>query len=80
MARTAPGLIVAVVALLGAAPAAAPAAKCKKHACEAASKPAKHKTGWHNGTYDGGPGDPIIAPVPVRAHHCPPARPGGSPR
>jgi len=62
--RIASGLIAAVLALLCAAPAA-PAAKCKTKKCGTAS----HATGWHHGTYDGGPGDPIIAPVPVRAHH-----------
>ena len=63
--RIASGLTAAVLALLCAAPAA-PAAKCKpKNRCGTAS----HATGWHHGTYDGGPGDPIIAPVPVRARH-----------
>jgi len=57
MARIAPGLLAAVLALLCAAPAA-PAAKCKPKKCGKVSQ-----TGWHNGTYDGGPGDPIIAPV-----------------
>jgi hypothetical protein len=59
--RTAPGLIAAVLALLGCA-AAAPAAKCKPKKCGTTSQ-----AGWHHGTYDGGPGDPIIAPVPVKA-------------
>lgn len=69
--RIAPGLTAAVLALLCAAPAA-PAANCRAaKKCDpkpAIRKPAKHATGWHNGTYDGGPGDPIIAPVAVRAH------------
>lgn len=73
MARTAPGLVVVLATLLAATPgaaAAAPAGKCKaKHACESARKPPKQqkqptgRTGWHNGVYDGGPGDPIIAPL-----------------
>jgi hypothetical protein len=78
MTRIAPGLVVVLSTLLVATTGvtAAPAAKCKdKHACEAkkpAKKPAKPAkkpgkpaagTGWHNGVYDGGPGDPIIAPL-----------------
>jgi hypothetical protein len=78
MPRIAPGLVVVLTTLLAASPgavAARPAAKCKpKHACESvkpAKKPAKPSkpkkpsanTGWHNGIYDGGPGDPIIAPL-----------------
>lgn len=65
MARTAPGLVAALVLVLGTA-APAPAAKCRRH-CTAKAK-VTHATGWHNGTYDGGPGDPIIAPVPARGH------------
>jgi hypothetical protein len=64
--RIVPGLIAAVLTLLCAAPAAPAATKCKKPSTCAQ---AGHARGWHNGTYDGGPGDPIIAPVPVRARH-----------
>lgn len=73
MARTAPGLAIVLVTMIAAAPVSearpsAPACKGKR-ACKAqAKKPAtprpKSGTGWHNGTYDGGPGDPIIAPLP----------------
>jgi hypothetical protein len=65
--RTAPGLIAVLATLLVAAPAVE-AAPCKgKKACKAqakAPKKPKNGTGWINGTYNGGPGDPIIAPLP----------------
>lgn len=74
MARTAPGLVVVLVTLLAATPGAVAVTavgKCKvKQACDAGrNKPPKKPkkptgaTGWHNGVYDGGPGDPIIAPL-----------------
>jgi hypothetical protein len=67
--RTAPGLIVVLATLLCATPAVE-AAPCKgKRACKAQAKAKKSPkpkdgTGWINGTYNGGPGDPIIAPLP----------------
>lgn len=65
--RTAPGLIAVLATLLVATPAVE-AAPCKgKKACKAQVKPPKKPktgTGWINGTYNGGPGDPIIAPLP----------------
>ena len=65
MARTAPGLVVVLVTLLVSSPlaqAGSSAARCKgKRACKA-----RAGSGWHHGTYDGGPGDPIIAPLPSR--------------
>ena len=64
MARTAPGLVVALAALLLTTPAVE-AKPCKgAHACKAQAKKPKPATGWHNGIYDGGPGDPVIAPLP----------------
>jgi hypothetical protein len=69
MARTAPGLVVVLATLLLAAPAADAGARgCKgRKACNArAEKPRKpaNGTGWIGGIYNGGPGDPIIAPLP----------------
>jgi hypothetical protein len=64
--RTVPGLALILAALLAAAPAVQ-AGTCKgKHACKAQAhkKPKKTGTGWHHGVYDGGPGDPVIAPLP----------------
>jgi hypothetical protein len=67
MKRTAPGLVIVLLAMLCAAPAVE-AGPCKgKRACKAqAKKPHKPTTGtgWIDGTYNGGPGDPIIAPLP----------------
>jgi hypothetical protein len=65
MLRTAPGLVAILVTLLAATPAA-DARTCKhKKACKAqVHKKPKHETGWHNGIYNGGPGDPVIAPLP----------------
>jgi hypothetical protein len=67
MARTAPGLVIVLVTLLSAAPAAEAGPSTGRHACKAqAKKPRKPKTGtgWIGGTYNGGPGDPILAPLP----------------
>ena len=67
MARTAPGLVVVLVAMFCAAPAV-DAAPCKgKKACQTQSKKPrkpKHGTGLIDGVYNGGPGDPILGPLP----------------
>jgi hypothetical protein len=67
MTRTAPGLVVVLVAMLCASPAVE-AAPCRgKKACKAqAKKPRKpaNGTGWIDGVYNGGPGDPILGPLP----------------
>ena len=64
--RTAPGLIAVLATLLCAAPVVE-AAPCKgKRACKAKAKAKKQRpgTGWIDGTYNGGPGDPVLAPLP----------------
>lgn len=65
MARTTPGLVVVLVAMFCAAPAVE-AAPCKgKKACKTqAKKPKKPKKNVIDGVYNGGPGDPILGPLP----------------
>lgn len=64
MARTTPGLVVVLVAMIGAAPAV-DAAPCKgKRACKTQAKKPKKPKNVIDGVYNGGPGDPIIGPLP----------------
>ena len=61
-------MVLAALACAAPSPAAA-APGCKgKKACKAQAGKKHPKprtgTGWHNGIYDGGPGDPVIAPLP----------------
>lgn len=68
MARTTPGLVVVLVAMFCSAPAV-DAAPCKgKKACKtqakAKAKAKKPKKNVIDGVYNGGPGDPILGPLP----------------
>ena len=64
--RTAPGLIAVLATLLCAAPVVEAAPCNAKRGCKAAKakKQQRPGTGWINGTYNGGPGDPVLAPLP----------------